>query len=104
LDIFAFPTFGEGLPIVMLEALGSGVPVVAFPAVGIPEVITSGKEGFVVDSNEDFLEKIVYLAENKEVRGEMGRKGNALINKKFRWKHISEELLNLYKELINSRK
>jgi 1,2-diacylglycerol 3-alpha-glucosyltransferase len=102
LDIFAFPTFGEGLPIVMLEALGSGVPVVAFPAVGIPEVITSGKEGFLVTSNEEFLEKIVYLAESKEVREEMGRRGNSLINQKFRWKHISEELLELYKDLIRS--
>jgi len=101
IDIFAFPTFGEGLPIVMLEALGSGVPVVAFPAVGIPEVITSGKEGFLVTSNEEFLEKIVFLAENKEVREEMGRRGNSLINQKFRWKHISEELLELYKELIH---
>ena len=104
LDIFAFPTFGEGLPIVMLEALGSGIPVVAFPAVGIPEVITSGKEGFVVPSNEEFLEKIVFLAENKEIRGEMGRRGNSLVNQKFRWKHISEELLELYKKLIHSRK
>ena len=92
------------MPIVMLEALGSGIPVVAFPAVGIPEVITSGKEGYVVDSNEEFLEKVVYLAENKEVCKEMGRRGNALINRKFRWKHIAEELLELYKDLIHSRK
>lgn len=104
IDIFAFPTFGEGLPIVMLEALGSGVPVVAFPAVGIPEVITSGEEGYVVDSNEEFSEKVVFLAKNKKIRQEMGRKGNALINRRFRWQHISEELLELYKELINSRK
>lgn len=101
IDIFAFPTYGEGLPIVVLEALASGVPVVAFPSAGIPEVITSGREGFLVTSNEECLEKIVFLAENKEIREEMGQRGNSLINKKFRWKHISEELLEIYKELIH---
>lgn len=101
IDIFAFPTYGEGLPIVMLEALGSGVPVVAFPAVGIPEVITSGREGFLVTSNDECLEKIVFLAKNKEIRKEMGQRGNALINKKFRWRHISEALLEIYKILVD---
>jgi glycosyltransferase involved in cell wall biosynthesis len=101
IDIFAFPTYGEGLPIVVLEALSSGVPVVAFPSAGIPEVITSGREGFLVKSNDECLEKIVFLANNKGIREEMGRRGNSLINKKFRWKHISEELLEIYKKLVD---
>lgn len=101
IDIFAFPTYGEGLPIVMLETLGSGVPVVAFPSGGIPEVITSGREGFLVTSYDECLEKIVFLANNKEISEEMGQRGNFLINKKFRWGHISENLLKIYSKLIN---
>lgn len=101
IDIFAFPTYGEGLPIVMLEALGSGVPVVAFPSGGIPEVITSGREGFLVTSYDECLEKVVFLANNKEISEGMGQRGNSLINKKFRWRHISEDLLKIYSKLIN---
>ncbi len=101
IDIFAFPTYGEGLPIVMLEALGSGVPVVAFPSAGIPEVITSGREGFLVTSYEECLEKIVLLAENRHIREQMGQRGNSLVNERFRWRHVSEELLNIYEELVN---
>ena len=48
LDIFVLPSFTEGFPLVLLEALAAGRPVVATSVGGIPEIVTDGRTGFLV--------------------------------------------------------
>jgi glycosyltransferase involved in cell wall biosynthesis len=49
MDLFTLPSlFGEGMPMVILEAMASGVPVIASDVEGISEVLEHGRSGFVV--------------------------------------------------------
>lgn len=67
-DIFFFPTnYGEGMPNVILEALGYGLVILTKPAGGIKDVIEDGKNGWAVDSNspEVFAQLILSLYEEK---------------------------------------
>lgn len=52
LDVFALSSRFEGLPIALLEAMASGVAPVATRVGGIPEVITDGRDGLLVDPGD----------------------------------------------------
>ncbi len=49
-DVFVLPTLYDPFPTVVLEAMASGLPVITTAQCGAAEIITQGKEGFVVDS------------------------------------------------------
>jgi glycosyltransferase involved in cell wall biosynthesis len=53
MDLFVLPSlFGEGLPMVILEAMAAGVPIVATRVEGVPEAIRDGIEGLVANPND----------------------------------------------------
>lgn len=51
-DIFAFPSFWEGLPYSILEAMRSELPIVSTRVGGIPEAVSDGVEGLLVEPND----------------------------------------------------
>ena len=46
-DAFVLPTFAEGLPVVIMEAMAAGTPVVTTPIAGIPELVVDGVTGYL---------------------------------------------------------
>ena len=51
LKLLIIPSYTEGLPNIMLEAMACGTPVLASPVGGIPDIITNEKNGFILKDN-----------------------------------------------------
>jgi glycosyltransferase involved in cell wall biosynthesis len=105
-DIFCMPSLSEALPYSLLEALAAGVPVVASRVGGIPEVITHGKEGFLVPAKNvsELCMAIQQLVSNPELRKKMSSQALATVSGRFSvGKMLSESGDLFFNELQHSR-
>lgn len=75
-DIVILPSYIEGLPISILEAMTYGIPVVSTPVGGIPSLISDGENGLLCQpgDKEAFRNALSRLVDNKDERLEMGRR------------------------------
>jgi glycosyltransferase involved in cell wall biosynthesis len=71
-DLFVLPSFAEGVPIVLMEAMAMGVPVISTNITGIPELIEDGKSGFLTFASDigDLKQKMMFLFTNPNLRAE----------------------------------
>jgi glycosyltransferase involved in cell wall biosynthesis len=76
-DIFCLPSLGEGVPVVLMEAMASRLPVVAPRIMGIPELVEDGRSGILVSPGrpEALASAIAALARDPELRGWLGENG-----------------------------
>src|SRR5262245_13292285 len=74
-DIFVLPTYAEGTPISMLDAIAAGLPVASTPVVRTPDVVEDGVEGYIVEAGdlEALADRLARLNNNPEQRRRMGR-------------------------------
>ena len=81
-NIFVLPSFKEGLPLSLVEAMAYGLPAVVTDVGGNSEAVTHGFNGFVVvpDSAEELADAIRDLFRNREKREEMGWNARARAN------------------------
>lgn len=76
-DAFCIPSFAEGIPVVLMEAMAMEIPVVSTHITGIPELIRTGIDGLLVaPSDQDGLvQALSSLMDDPEKRLAMGRQG-----------------------------
>jgi glycosyltransferase involved in cell wall biosynthesis len=100
-DIYVQPSLIEAFPLPIPEAMAAGVPVVGTRVGGIPEAITDGVTGRLVDSNdaEALAEAIVDLLRDEPSRRSMGQSARARALERFSWEHVAENLLGVYESM-----
>ena len=67
----------EGIPVFLMEAMASGLPVVATSISGIPELVATGRSGFLVPPRaaSALADALHVLANDPELRERMGQAG-----------------------------
>ena len=86
-DVFVFPSYDEGMPNVVLEALASGLPVVATRIAGTEQLVAHGANGALVPPGEPaaFAEALAPLIAAPELRRAMGEISRAFAVEQFSW-------------------
>lgn len=97
-DILVLPSFMEGLPIVLMEAMAMGTAVVASRIAGVPELVEDGKSGLLfTPSNWDELAKCLRVALDDDALREMlARNARAVIEKGFDIARSAAQLEQLF--------
>jgi glycosyltransferase involved in cell wall biosynthesis len=101
-DIYVFPSYYEGMPLSLIEAMASGLPVVCSAVGAIPDFFVDGKMGFIIKEQniETYYDALELLITNSVLRKDMGEfnylyaKDNFLASINVR--KISEEYLRLF--------
>lgn len=93
-----FPSVGEPFGIVPIEAQAAWTPVVATRSGGPLESVIDEETGFLVEPNsvEELAERILYLAQNREIAESMGISGRKNVESKFSWEKASEQLIEVF--------
>jgi glycosyltransferase involved in cell wall biosynthesis len=98
-DAFCLPSFGEGVPVVLMEAMAMEVPVVASGVMGIPELVQDGKSGLLVPPGRPraLADALARLADSPELRLALGRAGRARVEAAFSLDRSLHALLAIYR-------
>ena len=86
LKLFVLPSYTEGLPYTILEAMACGTPVLATPVGAIPDVIKDGETGFIMENNspECIAENIVRALAHPNIN-EITKNARALVEEKYNY-------------------
>lgn len=98
--VYALPSYNEGLPVSVLEAMAAGLPVVSTPVGGIPEVVTDGVEGYLIQPGdvESLADRICQLLGDAQLRHKMGAAARAKVVASFSVECIVPQLEAIYAE------
>ena len=101
-DIYVLPSYREGLPMSVLEAMAMGLPVVTTDVPGCRETVEKGVNGFLVPPREvEALEKAIRtLVEDVELRRRMGEASRRKAEEEFSLEQVVRAYLELYNEVL----
>lgn len=100
-DAFVLPSIVEGLPLALLEAMLAGTAVVATRVGGVPEAVTDGVNGLLVDprSPAQLADAIERLMASAPLRATLGANARATVQRGFTESRYVDTLAALYREL-----
>ncbi|MEP4805189.1 MAG: glycosyltransferase family 4 protein [Hyphomicrobiales bacterium] len=97
-DMLVLPSFAEGVPVVLMEAMASCLPVIASQVAGVSELVEDNINGFVVPPGDlaTLTSRLNDLLSDPEKCRQMGSKGRAKVEAEFNIEREAERLLYLF--------
>ncbi|MBV1871326.1 MAG: glycosyltransferase family 4 protein [Gammaproteobacteria bacterium] len=102
IDIFMLPSFNEGLPMALLEAMAAGKPVIASRVGDVPEVVSKPEIGMLVDSGDsDMLAKAIEDAlSNDGWRKTAGALAKSIVKERYSARNMASEYAEIYNTIV----
>ena len=104
-DIYALPSYNEGLPGSILEAMASQKPILSTPVGGIAEAVKHGVNGYLVEPGdvEALARNLAELVADAGLRDKMGRASRKILMENFESAAIVKRLIRIYDAAIDTR-
>lgn len=98
-DIFVFPSFQEGLPVSVMEAMSAGLPIICSSIRGNNDLIENGVGGYTINPEDvdGFASSIEQIISNRDLRIKMGRRNIEMV-RNYDKKVVKEKMLELYNQ------
>ena len=102
-DIFVLPSYSEGFPVVVLEAMAGKLPIVTTPVGALPEVFDDGLNGFFVQPGDyhDLADKMIKLVTDPETRARTGQHNFRYVSENFDIDVIAGKLGDIFSEMAS---
>lgn len=103
-DIVCLPSYREGLPKALLEAMAAGLPCVTTDVPGCREAVRNGENGWLVPARDPhaLAQALKLLIESPDLRNQMGQRGRAMVLAEFASPIICKQTLQVYEGMLAS--
>ena len=100
-SVYVLPSYAEGLPMGILEAMAAGLPTVATTVGGIPDAIDDGRDGFLVRAGDSdaLADRIIRLLQDSTLRAQMASAAREKAISRFSADRVIAEVEELYRSL-----
>jgi glycosyltransferase involved in cell wall biosynthesis len=100
-DLFVLPSLAEGMPNVVLEAMGSGLPIVATQVPGSEELVHDGENGFLVKPGDAEVlgRALITVMTDEALRHNMGEQSQQ-IARGYTWQLVTEQYISFYAQMV----
>lgn len=101
-DVFLLPSYSEGMPMAILDAMGCGLPIVSTKVGGIPKIVQHGINGYLYEpgDSENMAQAIINLLTNNSERIKAGQASAAIVQKKYSLQHNIDKIKKIYTEIL----
>ncbi|WP_374522362.1 glycosyltransferase family 4 protein [Hydrogenophaga sp.] len=101
-DIVCLPSYREGLPKALLEAMAAGLPCVTTDVPGCREAVRDGENGWLVPPRDSkaLAQALRLLIENPDLRNQMGQRGREMVLAEFASPIICRQTLQVYEKML----
>jgi glycosyltransferase involved in cell wall biosynthesis len=99
-SVLVLPSIEDGFGQVIVQAMACGLPVIATTNTGGPDVITDGKDGFIVPIRDAraIADRLDYLYRNPDARAAMGRAALETVRAWNGWERYTNQVLDTYRQ------
>lgn len=105
-DVFTLPSFVEGLPISLLEAMALGIPSISTNVFAIPEALKNLETGILIEAGDsDALSTAIEkLKTDEDLRKKLSKGGREYVLKHFDEREVARIAIASYKESLNNKR
>lgn len=102
-DVFALPSYVEGLPIALLEAMALGIPSISTNVFAIPEAVHDGETGLLIEAGDSrgLTDAIIKLKNDPELRQTIAKQGSDFVLANFDEREAAHIAIRHYEECFD---